>query len=211
MKQKPVLLFYSDPYLRETKAKVIDLEENIVWLDKTIFFLESGGQESDRGWINDIQIVDIREDYGHVLEKQPNFRIGDQVVLRLDWERRYRIMRLHSAAHLVFFAVKEVIGNIEVIGSHISAEKARIDLAFNQSISPLLKSIEDFVNKIIESNEEVIIYESKPGWRIWKLRNWEVPCGGTHVRKTGEIGLVKLKRRNIGKGKERIEIYLIQP
>jgi len=208
MTKEPILLFYEDPYLKETNAIVIDVKDNIVWLDKTIFFAEKGGQVSDQGWINDIKVIDVRpEDYGHVLEKAPLFKVGEKVHLKLDWERRYRIMRLHSAAHLVYFAIKKVLGDVPVIGSHVGADKARIDIAFEGNVRPYLKDIQEIVNNKIRENKEIQIY-TKGNLRIWKLDDWEIPCGGTHVRRTGEIGEVILKRVNLGKGKERIEIRL---
>jgi len=86
------LLFYKDPYLKETDAIIVDIKDNIVWLDRTIFFAEKGGQVSDQGWINDIKVIDVKpEDYGHILEKPAPFKVGEKVHLKLDWERRYRI------------------------------------------------------------------------------------------------------------------------
>ena len=211
MKSKPKLLFYEDPYLKQANAKVIDIEGNVVWLDKTIFFAESGGQESDRGYINDIRLIDMRpDDFGHVLAEKPGFKVGDTVTLKLDWERRYKIMRLHSAAHIVYFAVKEVLGELEIIGSHVSEEKARLDYAFEGNISKYFPQIMEVVNKALAEPRDIIIYRhpENPEIRIWKLGEWEVPCSGLHVRNTSEIGSIRLKRRNLGRGKERIEIYL---
>ncbi len=208
---KPRLLFYDDPYMRETVASVVDIEDNIIWLDRTIFFAESGGQESDRGYVGGIRLVDVRpDDFGHILERKPGFNIGDTVQLMLDWERRYRIMRLHSAAHIVYFAVREVLGDIEVIGSHVSYEKARLDYNYPGRISDYFPQIMDIVNRILSKPAEIVIYRKpeRPEIRIWKLGGWEIPCGGLHVRNVSEIGVIRLKRRNLGRGKERIEVFV---
>ena len=208
---QPILLYYEDPYIKEANAKVIKIEDNLVWLDKTIFYAEKGGQESDTGWINNIRVIDVRSsDYAHVLERNPDFSVDDIVHLKLDWDRRYKIMRLHSALHLVYFVVKELIGDLKVIGSHVGPDKARIDYAFEGSIGKYLPEIQERVNEIIREDREIIVYEKEPSWRIWKMGDWEDPCAGTHVRRTGEIGEVKLKRRNLGRGKERIEVYLLK-
>jgi len=205
------LLFYEDPYLKECKAKVIDINSNIVWLDQTIFFAESGGQESDRGTIEGIDLLDVRhDDFGHILGKTPNFGQGDTVTLILNWNRRYKMMRLHSAAHLVYFAVREVIGELEVIGSHVSEERARLDYSFQGRISDYFPQITEIVNNVVSKGLDIEIYRKpdNPEIRIWRLGGWETPCSGLHVRNTKEIGQVRLKRRNLGKGKERIEIYI---
>ena len=205
------LLFYEDPYLKECKAKVIDINSNIVWLDQTIFFAESGGQESDRGTIEGIDLLDVRhDDFGHILDKTPNFGQGDTVTLILNWNRRYKMMRLHSAAHLVYFAVREVIGELEVIGSHVSEERARLDYSFQGRISDYFPQITEIVNNVVSKGLDIEIYRKpdNPEIRIWRLGDWETPCSGLHVRNTKEIGQIKLKRRNLGKGKERIEIYI---
>jgi len=205
------LLFYEDPYLREAKAKVVRIEDNVVWLDQTIFFAESGGQESDRGHINNIQLIDVRpEDFGHILSEKPSFGVGDEVNLVLDWDRRYRIMRLHSAAHLVSIAVEEVIGKLELIGSHVSPEKSRLDYTFDGRISDYFDAIMEFIRPYLEEPHKIIIYRKpeNPQIRVWKLDRWELLCCGLHVRNTKEIGQIRLKRRNLGRGKERIEIYL---
>lgn len=210
-KFKTRLLFYEDPYLKEHKAKVVKTEKNVVWLNETIFFAESGGQESDRGSIENIPIIDIYpENFGHVLERDPSFKVGDLVNLRLDWDRRYRMMRLHSAAHVVYFVVKETLGDLEVIGSHVSPARARLDYAFYGRISDYFPQIMEVVNRVLSEPQEIIIYRrpDNPQIRIWKMDSWETPCSGLHVRNTVEIGKIGLKRRNLGKGKERIEIYL---
>ena len=205
------LLFYEDAYLREAKARVVKIEDNVVWLDQTIFFAESGGQESDQGFINSIRVVDVRpEDFGHILSEKPNFNVGDEVKLVLDWDRRYRMMRLHTAAHLVSIAVEEIIGRLEIIGSHVSPEKSRLDYAFDGRISDYFDDIMKFLKPYLEKPYNIVIYRKPedPHIRIWRMDRWEIPCSGLHVRSTTEVGDIRLKRRNLGKGKERIEIYL---
>lgn len=210
--EKPRLLFYEDPYKREATAKVIAIEDNVVWLDQTIFFAESGGQESDRGTINGISLVDVQpDDFGHILESPPNFGVGDTVKLVLDWDRRYKLMRLHSAAHLVSIAVEEIIGKLELIGSHVSPEKSRLDYAFDGRVSDYFDDITKFVNSLVDADKEIRVIRDpeNPELRIWILDNWRIYCSGLHVRRTSEVGHVKLRRKNLGRGKERIEIYLV--
>ena len=117
----------------------------------------------------------------------------------------------HFAAELVLELTYRMLPDAAKVGAHIAQEKARIDFTWAQSIAPLLPEIASQANKIIESNLEIIsaFEDEAKERRYWEIKGFSrVPCGGTHVHRTGEIGLIKLKRDNIGRGKERIEIFL---
>lgn len=216
-------IFYEDAYAKEAEAKVTKIEGNRVWLDRTIFFAFSGGQESDSGKINNIKLTDVQkegEEIVHILEKEPDFKEGDTVKLKLDWERRYNLMKLHSAAHIVFGFLGPKMSKPKIIGSHISADKARIDFDYPENIKPLLGGTEEEVNKILSQKLVINTFDDPDvkGKRWWKMvfgekltdmQVMKMPCGGTHVKNTEEIGNIKLKRVNIGKGKERVEIMLV--
>jgi Ser-tRNA(Ala) deacylase AlaX len=136
---------------------------------------------------------------------------GQEVAVEIDWTRRYRLMRLHFAAELVLELVYRDWGPIEKIGAHIAAEKARIDFARATPIGTDLLAIAAQANDLIASDLaiESAYSDEAQQRRYWKIDGFaQVPCGGTHLRRTGEVGPVELKRKNIGKGKERIEIYL---
>ena len=95
-------LFEENAYLKECIGKVIHVNLNEVVLDKTILFAFSGGQESDSGKIGGIAIVDSKiegKDIVHVLEKKADFKEGEEVKVELDWEKRFKLMKLHSLAH----------------------------------------------------------------------------------------------------------------
>jgi len=207
-------LFWQDPYMKECKAVVKWLDGRSLTLDKTILFAFSGGQASDKGSIGGIPIVEDAEsinDIVYVLESDPTFKEGDEVDVVLDWEHRYRIMRLHTAAHIVFEIFRGLAGNKKIIGSNITVEKARIDFEMSEPVSEFLEQTKVKVDEIIAQDVEVKCYDNpeKEGRRVWEIPGkWKMPCGGTHVKKTGEIGKILLKRKNIGAGKERIEIIL---
>jgi Ser-tRNA(Ala) deacylase AlaX len=206
-------LFYQDPYLKEAEAKVLNINGKEVVLDRTLFFAFSGGQASDRGTINDIPIADVEKrnhKIVHILEKEPDFELGENAYLKLDWERRYRLMKLHSAAHVVYYPFIEELGRPKIIGSNISPEKARIDFLYDEAITDKIPKIEIKVNQTIAQGIEIKTEADKNilEKRLWKCGKWGMPCGGTHVRNTSEIGKIKLKRKNIGAGKERVEISL---
>nr|WP_240928781.1 hypothetical protein [Chromobacterium piscinae] len=100
----------------------------------------------------------------------------------------------------------------EKIGAHIAEDKARIDFALDQPITPLLADIAAAAQRLIDDDLLIVsaFSDQAAGRRYWELPGFaRVPCGGTHLKRSGEVGRIALKRRNIGKGKERVEIYLL--
>jgi len=131
--------------------------------------------------------------------------------MAIDWPRRYRLMRLHFAAELVLEQVYRTLPGARKIGAHIAEAKARIDLAWPETLAPLLPALTAAVQPLIDADSPIIsAFEDPAGERrYWEVPGFaRVPCGGTHLKRTGEVGKIKLKRNNIGAGKERIEIFL---
>ena len=129
----------------------------------------------------------------------------------IDWPRRTRLMRLHFAAELVLEIVTKKLG-LEKLGAHISETKARIDFRFNEPITSKLPEILTSFNEIIDRDLHIEkdYSDVTNERRFWKIDGFaQVPCGGTHVDSTREVGYVKLKREHPGKSIERIEIRLI--
>lgn len=210
-----IRLFWEDSYLKECEANVVKIENNKVILDKTIFYAFSGGQASDSGTINEIPVIEAfvsNDEIIYTLDRLPNFKIGDKVKVKIDWEKRYKIMKLHSAAHVIFFLFRDKTSIDKLIGSNVSEEKSRLDYAYAENISKFLTDLENEANELFCKNIPVKIYfdEKEGKKRIWEVptKGWKCPCGGTHVKNLNEIEKVKLKRKNLGKGKERIEITL---
>ncbi len=207
-------LFWDNPYLTNCNAKITSIDGMKVNLDQTIFYAFSGGQASDLGTIGGINVVEAieedKENIVYVLEKEPNFEVGYEVEVIIDGERRRKIRNLHSAAHIVCYFVEKKLGKLECIGSNVSVDKARLDYLFEGSISEHLTEIEVKVNDFISDSNEVVIKndDEKPELRWWICGEMKMLCGGTHVKNTKEICKVKLKRKNIGSGKERIEVTL---
>lgn len=206
-------LFLEDPYQKECEAVVEAVNGNEITVDQSVFFAFSGGQASDKGTINSINVTEAvksEDKIVYVLEQAPDFKEGDKVKIEIDWEYRYKIMKLHSAAHIVYMVYVKKHGKQEMIGSNVSADKARIDFLSSESISERLPDVEKEVNELIKQDKEIKCYadEQDPEKRWWQLDEEKMPCGGTHIKKTLEIGAIKLKRKNIGAGKERIEVTL---
>ena len=197
-----------------------------------------GGQPADTGIIEShggkIKVVHVQMVNGtvvHIVEevKEEN-RPEEKVKGIVDWGRRYALMKNHTTAHLMGEALRKVTSTpLKIVGSAISVDKARLDLAYEKSLGPLLPKIEKVANSIVKENKSVEVrmmkreeaeeyvkrfhesLETLPpqvsNVRIVEIKGLHAcACGGTHVRNTGEIGAVKvLKRRSKGKGVERIE------
>jgi Ser-tRNA(Ala) deacylase AlaX len=100
---------------------------------------------------------------------------------------------------------------VQKIGAHIAPDKARIDFAWSENISTLFPALKQSAQEIVAADRAIVSAYSDAAAerRYWQIPEFApVPCGGTHLKRTGEIGIIELKRRNIGKDKERIEIYV---
>jgi alanyl-tRNA synthetase len=206
-------LFWEDPYLTTIETVVESVFDDLVTLRETIFFVFSGGQESDTGTIGGYPVLEARKsglDLQYILAAGHELKRGDSVLVKIDWERRYRLMRLHFAAELILELVYRELGQVKKIGAHIAPDKARIDFHWPQNISSLFPRLASQAQALVDQDMEII---SACSDESSQLRYWEVPgfaripCGGTHLKRTGEVGNIMLKRKNIGKGKERIEVY----
>jgi len=207
-------IFWEDPYLTQIETRIASVKENDVTVEQTIFYAFSGGQEGDHGTIGNIRVLEARKEGKEIvytLENSHRLKPGDPVRMAIDWERRYKLMRLHFAAEIVLELVYQKLGSIRKIGAHIAQDKARIDFEWGENISTLFPAIQKEALGIIEANQEIIsaFADEEKEERYWEIKGFaRVPCGGTHLKRTGEIGEIELKRKNPGKGKERIEIYV---
>lgn len=206
-------LFYDDAYMKEFDATVISVNGNEILLDQTAFYPFNGGQAPDNGKLNEAKVVDVQksdEDIIHIIEGE--LKEGDKVHGKLDWDRRYSLMRLHTAAHIVYEIFVEEFGKQKIIGSNMHPGKARLDFEYPERLDPeKLQKVKERANEVIANGLEIETWEDpeKKGYRWWKASSWKMPCGGTHVKNTSEIGEIKVKRENIGAGKERVEIKLV--
>ena len=207
-------LFWEDPYLTRIEATVSVVADREVALESTIFFAQSGGQESDHGKIGGFQVLDASKrgtEIWYTLPEGHTLQTGQTAVVEIDWPRRYQLMRLHFAAELVLELVNRKQPGIEKIGAHIGQDKARIDFAFPKSLSVILPDIAEAANSIVSTDLAIVtgFDDIVAERRYWMISDFSrVPCGGTHVRRTGEVGTISLKRKNVGRNKERIEIYV---
>ena len=223
-------LYLTDCYVKEFKAKVIKVSENGVVLDKTAFYPGGGGVEHDVGYLlvngQKAEVTDVKEiddEIYHVV-KGGEVKEGDEVVGVIDWERRYKMMRLHTASHVIAsIAYKKY--NALVTGGNITPEYAKDDFDVDDK-NKLLEIVRE-ANEVIKRNIPVKIYFLKreealkiPGivklaermppnievWRIVEIEGIDIQAdGGPHVSNTSEIGeIVPIKIENRGKNRKRI-------
>lgn len=205
-------VFWDDPYLSELQTEVTRVIGDQVTLRETVFFAQSGGQESDKGSIGVFPVLNARwegNDIRYTLPPNHDLRAGNVVTVMINWPRRYRLMRLHFAAEVVLELVNSTLKKPKKTGAHIAEDKARIDFDFKENIEKHLDKIALLANIVVANN-----YPIESGYsdraaerRYWKIPGFgQVPCGGTHLKRTGEIGEISLKRKNVGRNKERVEI-----
>jgi Ser-tRNA(Ala) deacylase AlaX len=207
-------LFWQDPYRTEADATVVSVSGGDVTLDQTVVYAFSGGQESDHGTIAGHPLLAARKDGRdiiHTLAEAHGLQSGDRVRVTIDGDRRNRLMRLHFAAELILELIYQAFPDTPKIGAHIAADKARIDFTWIGNISALFPMLLERVEAIVAANLPIVsaFADEATEQRYWQIDGFaRVPCGGTHPRRTGEVGRIALKRRNPGGGKERIEITL---
>jgi misacylated tRNA(Ala) deacylase len=225
------LLFRDDPYLAGCEARVLAVRDGAVELDRTVFYPMGGGQPGDTGRIGDWRVVDTRKGEApdsvlHLVESTAGIEPGMKVPVSIDWERRLRHMRFHTALHLLCAAVKA-----PVTGGRIAGDKAHLD--FDVEMERLVKEeIEARVNALVQAAHEtrarwiteaeldqrpelVKTMSVAPPRGEGRVRLLEIPgvdlqaCGGTHVRNTAEIGPLAVARiRSEGKRNRRVTLVM---
>src|SRR5688572_33097522 len=145
------LLFRDDPYLASCEATVVSVQDNVVELDRTVFYPLGGGQAGDTGRIGAWRVLDTRkagDSVVHMLEPGATPETGVKLNIELDWERRHRLMRLHTALHLLGAVVKA-----PVTGGRIAEDKAHLD--FDIEMEKLVKDeIEARLSELVSSSCE---------------------------------------------------------
>jgi alanyl-tRNA synthetase len=208
-------LYDDDPYLRVFSGTVVGFRDGGVVLDRTGFYAEAGGQAGDTGTLGGGQVVDTKIDGDgvivHVMEGPPGFDVSDVVEGVIDWERRYRIMRLHTASHIMEYFLWRRFGYMRRTGSFVDDRKDRADYVHEERLDPgILKLVELDTNEFLAEGHPVKIEVDDEGMRQWSCGPVEMLCAGTHVRNTSEVGTIKLRRRNPGRGEERVETSLAE-
>jgi len=228
------LKYYQDSYLQTLDAVVLSVDDAIVELDQTIFYPLGGGQPGDTGSISGANktsdIIDTRKDretgsiYHQLADETHGFEIGDKVTLTIDWDRRYKHMRMHSAMHLLGSLIP-----VPVTGGSVGAEKSRLDFDLGDyqidkdnltlKINLLIDGAhevefgeisEQFLNENPDLVRTMSVQPPRGAGNIRTVRIKDVdyqPCGGTHVNNVSEIGRVRISKiENKGKRNRRVHI-----
>jgi len=226
------LAFYRDEGRRKFKAKIVKLFDNYVVLDKTFFYPEGGGQETDLGEIDGRDVTEVIKRGNvvlHKVKKPEGLSEGLIVGCEINWDRRIQLMKHHSATHIINGAARRVLGNhVWQAGAHKSEDLSRLDITHYASLKDKeIKEIESLANNVIRENRPIrkyfmnrndaeekfgfIIYQggAVPGKeiRIVDIKDWDVEaCGGTHYDSTGSLGSLKITRaKRIQDGVVRLE------
>ena len=229
-------LFLDQPRLAQIDARVMDDLAGGIVLDRTVFYARGGGQPGDRGMLRwdggEIAIADTIKGEGETIlhvpaPNQAPPAPGTRVTAEIDWEYRHKLMRMHTALHLLCALIK----GAAVTGGAVGADKSRLD--FDLPNPPRKEDIEAGLNALIAADHPVAmewvdesVLDEDPGLvrtmsvqpprgtgrlRLLRIGGGDVidlqPCGGTHVARTGEIGPIQiLKIENKGRQNRRITL-----
>ena len=230
-------IFRDDAYAKSCEATVLAVEQRGVVLNRTIFYYEAGGQPGDTGSLTKtdgtvVNIIDTQMDKssGQLLHitapGEVELAAGDRIIASINWDRRYRLMRMHSALHVLCAVV-----DAQVTGAKVDFQKSRIDFnpdgvtidkfSIQASVDALIAAnhpltVRWITDKELEVHPELVRTMSvSPPTGVDKVRLVEIegadlqPCGGTHVSSTSEIGkLLVGKIESKGKFNRRITVSL---
>ena len=228
-------IFEQNAYTKEieTKIKEIDVENKTIELEDAIFYGKSGGQPGDEGEIiadgQKIKVnetIKAEESIKNILENLNGLRKNQKIIARINWDKRYKYMRMHSALHLMCASI-----SLGVTGGQIGYDKSRLDFndpnkeikkeELQEKINTLMRDDHEITyeyidSKILESQPELVRTMSvKPPSIDGKLRFVKIgnvdfqPCGGTHVKSTKEIGKITIgKIENKGRMNRRVNILI---
>ena len=232
-------VFRDDPYARSCEATVTAVDERGIQLDRTVFYARGGGQDGDTGRLRladgaEIAIVDTIKGDGpdsavHVPEEgAPRPAVGDSVSAEIDWERRYRMMRMHTCLHLL-----SAVLPYPVTGGQVGDGKGRLDFDIPEAILDK-EHIGAELNRLVAedhkvtsrwiSDDELLAQPDlvktmavKPPLGYGRVRLIDVegldlqPCGGTHVQGTGEIGQVAVRKiEKKGRQNRRVSLIFVE-
>ena len=230
-------LYLNDAYLKEFEATVIKVEGNKIILNQTAFYPESGGQPCDFGKIirkmdsKEFLIDTVKKENGEIVHyASEGLKEGDEVKGIIDWTRRYKLMRMHTAAHILS-AIINLQTNALITGNQLGTEKTRIDFDLATFDREALKEYFIAANDVVKWNLPITSYtipaeqmlnDKKlcklakgipPGLKEVRIVEIEIfdkqPDGGTHVKATGEVGqMVFLEAENKGADNRRIYFKL---
>lgn len=221
-------LYYTDSYVTEFEAEIAakrKLENGFgIVLNRTCFYPSSGGQEHDVGTLNGVEVVDVVDDDGEVVHVVMKEIAESFVKGKIDWGRRFDNMQQHTGQHILSRAFIVELG-CDTVSAHLGEEVSTIDVDKHRLSYDDVKKVEDTANRIVTENRDVVTRLVDRGdlditqlrkmprtsgtIRIVEVDGFDViPCGGTHCRKTGEVGIIKIRKwEKVRSNFTRVEFY----
>lgn len=216
-------LYFEDAYLKEFTARVIGREtldgHPVVILDRTAFYPESGGQPHDLGWLNGVPVIRVEEDGEVILHFLEEELTSDEVRGLINWTRRFDHMQQHTGQHILSQSFYEIVKG-ETLSFHLGQDESSVEIGLPAIQDKTLGEVEELANRVVFSDLEVRSYFlpqekigmiplRKPPKKSGLIRVVEVDgfdysaCGGTHCRRTGEVGLIKVIKQEKIRGNVR--------
>jgi misacylated tRNA(Ala) deacylase len=222
-------LFWDQPYSRDFQAKVSEINGSNVVLDQTLFYPRGGGVACDTGTLGDVRVIETTksgENISHTLQTAPGFKPDDVISGTLDWPRRHRLMRMHTAGHLLSALFFER-ANCRITGNQIETERSRMDFDMEAFDRARIEGFVEEANQLIAKDAPVKTYfldredalklpglvklaEAAPPaenrLRIVEIEGIDRQAdGGLHVVRLSEVGHIQLlKLENKGKTNRRL-------
>jgi alanyl-tRNA synthetase len=208
-------LYQTDTYATEFESAVTSVRQTedgwAIVLDATLFYPESGGQPCDTGWLEGARIERVidGDDILHMAATAPGFEAGRRVLGKVDWARRFLNMQQHTGQHILSQAFLKILG-ANTVSSRLGLEHSTIDVGALGLGWADMERVERAANAVVYEDRPVKIYDARPDQlrglrakkepagdvlRIVEVSDFDIsPCGGTHCRQTGEVGIVKIIR-----------------
>jgi len=225
-------LYWEDSYVKEFEATITAVNDTTVELDQTNFYPTGGGEPNDIGKLisngEGFQIIDVSKEGDKILHKvdKEGLKVGDRVKGVIDWERRYRLMRMHTAAHLLSALINRETGAL-ITGGNLDLDKSRIDFNLETFDREKIIQLVDRANKLIKQDAEVKSYTMKredalripdiiklaeavppdaDELRIVEITGIDKQAdGGNHVKSLKEVGEIQvMKLENKGRNNRRL-------
>jgi misacylated tRNA(Ala) deacylase len=231
------LLFLRDAYLRSVEARVVETRDGAVALDRTVFYPTGGGQPHDTGWLDGLEVVDVRKEENLVWHTVSGSGalpvVGSHLEGVINWDRRHALMRTHTALHVLCGVIWNVWGTA-VTGGNMEPLSARMDFEFDPLPEGFGGRVEELVNAELAADRPIevsflprdtavadedlirtkvnLIPDMVKEIRVVSIVGLDKQAdGGTHVRSTAEVGRIRVtKTESKGKGNKRIRLEVIE-
>ena len=214
MKEETKRLYLENPYQVEFEAQVV---EKVIWekkpaliLDQTCFYPESGGQPCDKGILNEVEVLKVLEDEARIIHLLAEDISSGKVAGKVDWQTRFDHMQQHSGQHILSQSFHELLG-AETLSFHLGEDISTLEMDLRKISKEEVENIERRANEIVFQDREIKCYfipeekidsvplrrppKKKGLIRVVEVSDFDFSaCGGTHVRRAGEIGLIKILR-----------------